>query len=50
MVNNAWLLPGEFVVDTRGEVRLAYRYNYCEDYPDHRVHLAAIREARMAVK
>jgi peroxiredoxin len=50
MVDNTWLLPGEFVVDTRGEVRLAYRYNYCEDYPDHRVHLAAIREARMAVK
>lgn len=47
LVDNAWLLPGEFVVDTNGRVRLAYRYNYCEDFPDHRVHLAAIREAKL---
>ena len=45
LVDNPWLLPGEFVVDTKGIIRLAYRYNYCEDYPDHRVHIAAIREA-----
>ncbi|TFH38046.1 MAG: AhpC/TSA family protein [Anaerolineales bacterium] len=48
LVDNSWLLPGEFVVDAKGEVRLAYRYNYCEDFPDHRVLVAAIREARLA--
>ena len=48
LVDNSWLLPGEFVIDRFGEVRLAYRYNYCEDFPDHRVLLAAIREAMMA--
>lgn len=46
LVDNSWLLPGEFAIDRNGEVRLAYRYNYCEDFPDHRVLLAAIREAK----
>ena len=45
LVDNSWILPGEFVVDRGGEVRLAYRYNYCEDFPDYRVLTAAIREA-----
>ena len=45
LVDNSWLLPGEFVVDRGGVVRLAYRYNYCEDCPDYRVLTAAIREA-----
>ena len=49
VVDNAWLMPCEFVIDQNGEIRFAYRYNYCEDFPDHRVHLAAIREARLAV-
>ena len=44
-VDNPWLLPGEFVVDTAGRIVLAYRYNYCEDFPDARVLYAAIREA-----
>jgi peroxiredoxin len=48
LVDNAWLLPGEFVIDRNGIVRLAYRYNYCEDFPDYRVLTAAIREARLA--
>ncbi len=48
MVDNPWLLPGEFVVDQSGIIRLAYRYNYCEDFPDHRVHLTAIRESHLA--
>ena len=47
LVDNSWLLPGEFVVDRGGVVRLAYRYNYCEDFPDYRVLTAAIREARI---
>jgi len=49
LVDNSWLLPGEFVVDQQGIVRLAYRYNYCEDFPDFRVLIAAIREARMEI-
>ena len=48
LVDNSWILPGEFVVNSKGIVVLAYRYNYCEDFPDHRVLLAAIREARMS--
>jgi peroxiredoxin len=48
LVDNPWLLPGEFVVDTAGIIRLAYRYNYCEDFPDHRVLLTAIRESHLA--
>ena len=50
LVDNPYLLPGEFVIDITGKVMLAYRYNYCEDYPDHRVHLAAIREAHKNIK
>lgn len=46
LVDSSWLLPGEFVVDSRGVVRLAYRYNYCENFPDHRVLVAALREAK----
>jgi peroxiredoxin len=46
LVDNSWILPGEFVVNSKGIVVLAYRYNYCEDFPDHRVLLAAIREGR----
>ena len=44
-VDSPWLLPGEFVVDATGIVRLAYRYQYCEDFPDLQVLQAAIREA-----
>lgn len=45
MVDSPWLLPGEFVVDTSGTIRLAYRYQYCEDFPDPRVLIATIRAA-----
>jgi peroxiredoxin len=50
MVDSPWQLPGEFVVDTQGIIRLAYRYNFCEDWPDHRVLLAALRDAAKAVR
>jgi peroxiredoxin len=46
LVDNPWLLPGEFVVDTSGLIRLAYRYQYCEDFPNPLVLTTAIREAR----
>ena len=44
-VDSPWQLPGEFVVDRRGVVRLAYRYQYCENFPNPLVLLAAIRQA-----
>jgi hypothetical protein len=37
---------GEFLVDQEGVIRVAYAYNYCEDYPDPRIYLTG---ARMAV-
>ncbi len=43
-VDSPWQLPGEFVVDPRGIIRLAYRYQYCEDFPNPLVLIAAIRE------
>lgn len=42
-VDNPWLLPAEFVLDARGVVRLAYRYQTCEDFPEPLALLAAIR-------
>ena len=34
VVDNPWLLPGEFVVNTDGVLCHAHRYQHCEDYPD----------------
>lgn len=45
LVDNPWLLPGEFVVGADGVIRHAHRYQHCEDFPDPRVHVAAIRES-----
>lgn len=44
-VDSPWQLPGEFVIDQSGKVRLAYRYQYCEDWPNPLVLIAAIKEA-----
>ena len=44
-VDNPWQLPGEFVVDKNGIIRLAYRYQYCEDWPNPLVLIAGIKEA-----
>lgn len=44
-VDSPWQLPGEFVVDKKGIIRLAYRYQYCEDWPNPLVLIAAIKEA-----
>jgi len=35
----------EYVVGKNGIVRLAYRYQYCEDIPNPLVMIAAIKEA-----
>lgn len=45
LVDNPWLLPGEFVVDKAGIVRLAYRYQFCEDWPDPLVLVSALKES-----
>jgi peroxiredoxin len=45
LVDDPWQLPGEFVIDRGGVIRHAHRFNWCEDYPDPRVHVAAIRAA-----
>jgi peroxiredoxin len=45
LVDSPWLLPGEFVVDKMGKVRLAYRYQFCEDWPDPLVLIAALKES-----
>jgi len=45
LVDNPWLLPGEFVVDKTGTVRLAFRYQFCEDWPDPLVLISAIKDA-----
>jgi peroxiredoxin len=44
-VDSPWQLPGEFVVDQHGLIRLAYRYQYCEDWPNPLVLTAGIKEA-----
>jgi len=49
MVDNPWRRPGEFVIETSGTILLAYRWQYCEDFPDPRVHLAAIAQALAAI-
>jgi peroxiredoxin len=43
LVDDPWMQSGEFVVGRNGVVRLAYAYNYCEDYPDPRVFITAAR-------
>jgi hypothetical protein len=35
----------EFVIDTKGLVRVSYLYNYCADYPDPRIFTTAARLA-----
>jgi hypothetical protein len=50
LVDSPWQLPGEFVVDQGGTIRLAYRYQYCEGFPDWLVLATAIREAATVVE
>ena len=47
-VNSPWQLPGEFVIDTTGRIRLAHRYQHCEDWPNPLVLIAALKEANWA--
>ena len=45
MVDNPWLLPGEFVVGADGMLASTYRFQFCEHWIDPRVNVAAIRYA-----
>jgi peroxiredoxin len=45
VVDSPWQLPGEFVVDRNGVIKLAYRSQFCADYADPDVLIAAVREA-----
>ena len=45
LADDEWMQSGEFIVDRDGRIRLAYVYNYCEDYPDPAIFLTAARLA-----
>jgi peroxiredoxin len=45
MVDDPWMPSAEFIVGTDGMIRIAYLYNYCEDFPDPRVFTTAARLA-----
>ena len=42
-VDDPWRSVAEFVISPLGRVRLAYGYQYCEDFPDPRVLTTAAR-------
>jgi peroxiredoxin len=46
LVDDPFMQSGEFVVDNTGMIRVAYLYNYCEDYPDPRIFTTAARLAQ----
>ncbi|MBD0780099.1 AhpC/TSA family protein [Maribacter sp. ANRC-HE7] len=35
LVDNPWLLPGEFIIDKSGLVQFTYRYDNCDDIPEY---------------
>lgn len=49
-VDNPFQLPGEFVVDHQGVLCLTYRSQYCADFAEPQVLIAAAREARLGLK
>jgi peroxiredoxin len=48
LVDDPWMQSAEFVIDTKGLVRVSYLYNYCADYPDPRIFTTAARLATSA--
>jgi hypothetical protein len=42
LVNNPWLLPGEFVVDADGTLKHTHPDQHCEDFPDPRILITAV--------
>lgn len=49
-VDNPFQLPGEFVVDQHGVLCLTYRSQYCADFAEPQVLVAAAREARLGLR
>ena len=49
VVDDPWQLPGEFVIAKGGQIALALRYQYCEDFPPQTVLLGAIAAAKVGV-
>jgi peroxiredoxin len=47
VVDDPWQLPGEFVIAKGGQITLAHRYQYCEDFPPQTVLLGAIAAANV---
>lgn len=45
VADNPFLLPGEFVINAAGRFVLTYRYQYCDNYPEPEMLIAAISEA-----
>jgi hypothetical protein len=45
LVDSPWQLPGEFVIDQSGIIRLAHRYQHCEDWPNPSILIPAIKES-----
>jgi peroxiredoxin len=45
LVDNPWQLPSEFVIRPSGAIALAYRYQYCDNFPQPLLLMVAIREA-----
>ncbi len=45
VADNPFLLPGEFVVNRAGVIVFAYRYGYCDNYPDTEALVDSIHEA-----
>jgi peroxiredoxin len=43
LVDSPWLMPGEFLVDTAGVVRMAHRYAHIYDIPETALLLSALR-------
>jgi peroxiredoxin len=47
-VDDPWRATAEFVIGPDGDVRLPYAYQFCEDFPDVRVLVAAARLSQEA--
>jgi peroxiredoxin len=49
LVDDPWRATAEFVIAPGGIIRLAYSYQYCEDFPDPRVLTTAARLSRQTI-
>jgi len=49
LVDDPWRAVSEFVIGTNGLVRLAYTYQYCEDYPNPQLLVTAAHLSRAAM-